>query len=187
MVSVQRRIDKALKEVEEIHSLLHPMSDSDPKLNLYQARSRREDAVRATVIQMSLSIEDLLDALFSRAFVGHDPNSKKRGSWKHGPARELHDLLQGGRLGFEPKLKLARVMRIVTKGQLSRLDKLRALRNKCAHSWLLDKVHKRGRRPRPSKRLLEYEGRNLFELSVIKDFVGEYSRIYLRLYVKYLS
>jgi hypothetical protein len=63
MASVQHRIDKTLAEVEQIHSLIHPMGDPDPRQNLYNARSRREDAVRVTVIQMSLAIEDMLDGL----------------------------------------------------------------------------------------------------------------------------
>jgi hypothetical protein len=187
MASVQRKIDKTLAEVEKIHSLLHPMGDPDPRQNLFNARSRREDAVRVTVIQMSLAIEDMLDGLFKRLFVGHDPRSKKRGSWKRGPARELHDLLETGRIGFEAKVKLARVTRIVTKKQQSRLDKLRVLRNKCAHSWMLDAVHKKGRKPQPTKRLLEYGGKNLFEFKVLEDFVWDYSRIYLKLYDKYLA
>jgi hypothetical protein len=187
MTSVQRRIDKTLAEVEQIHSLLYPMGDSDPRQNLYNARSRREDAVRVTVIQMSLAIEDILDGLFRRTLAGHNPHSKKREYTKQGLARELNDLLEGGRMGFEAKLKLAGVLRLVTKKQQSRLDKLRILRNKCAHSWLLDTIHKKGRKPRPTKRLLEFEGRDLFDMKVLEDFVWEYSRIYLRLYGRYLS
>ena len=184
MPSVQRKITKALEEVEKIHALLHPMDDPDPRQNLYQARSRREDAVRVTVIQMALAIEDLIHGMFRRLFVGYDPTSKKRAS-RHGPlARELDDLLESGRMGFEAKVKLARVLRIVTKKQQKRLDRLRTLRNKCAHSWMLDVVHKRGRRPRPTKRLLEYNGRNLFNEEVLADFMREFSGIYLKLFLK---
>src|SRR5229473_906798 len=129
MTSVQNRIEKTLAEVEQIHSLLHPMGDPDPRQNLFNARSRREDAVRVTVIQMSLAIEDILDGLFRRTLVGHDPHSNKRGNRREGPARELNDLLESGRMGFEAKLKLGRVLRLVTKKQQSRLDKLRVLRN----------------------------------------------------------
>jgi len=183
---VQHRIDKLLKDVDYIHSMLHPMGDPDPNQNLYQAIARKEDAIRATVIQMALAIEDLLDGLFRKRFVGHMPLSEKRVR-KGKLASELDDLLEGGRMGFEAKLKLARVLRILTKKQQRRLDKLRSLRNKCAHAWLLDVIRKRGRTPRPTKRLLEHEGKNLFDLKILEDFMHEYSGIYLRLFDKYLS
>lgn len=187
MSRIELQIEKTLKEVERIHAFLHPLGDSDPKLNLYQARSRREDAVRITVLQMSLAIEDLLDSLFWRVLAGHDPNSKKRRSKKRGVARELDDLLESGRLGFEAKIKLARVLRIVTKDQYGKLNQIRSLRNKCAHEWMLDIVRKREKKPAPSKRLLEYEGRNLFDIKVLERFMHVYSGIYLKLFDKYLS
>ena len=140
-----------------------------------------------TVLQVSLAIEDLLDSLFWRFFAGHNPGSHKRASKTKGIPRELDDLLTSGRMGFEAKIKLARVLSIITKGQQRRLDALRTLRNKCAHRWMLDVVRKRGGKGRPTKRLLEYKGRDLFELSVLEDFMKAYSPIYLKLYEKYLS
>ncbi len=185
MNSVERQTQKALADVETIQSFIHPVGDPDPRQNLYMARSRREDAVRVTVLQMSLAIEDMLDNLFARVFIGHDPNSKRKAQ-KGKMFRELEDLLEG-RIGFEAKLKLARVLRLITKAQQSKLDRLRSLRNKCAHSWMLDVVRKRGRGPKPTKRLLEYEGRNLFDLKVLEGFMHTYSEIYLKLFEKYLS
>ena len=187
MLHVQRQINEALQDVEKIQSFIHPLDDRDPKQNLFQARSRREDAVRITVLQMSLAIEDLLDSLFWRVFVGHDPNSKKRRSMKAGIPRALDELLKGGRMGSKTKIKLARILRIVTKSQHSRLDVLRTLRNKCAHHWMLDVVRRRRNRNRPTRRLLEYEGRNLFELKVLESFMNVYSGIYLKLFLRYLS
>lgn len=187
MSRTENALERTLNEVEQIHSFIHPMDDPDPKQNLYQARSRREDAVRITVLQMSLAIEDLLDSLFWKICAGHDPNSKKRRSKKRGVARELDELLESGRLGFEAKIKLARVLRIVTKGQYGKLNQLRSLRNKCAHEWMLDIVRKREKKPKPSKRLLEYEGRNLFDIKMLERFMHVYSGIYLKLFNKYLS
>jgi hypothetical protein len=184
MDSVERQIRKTLADIEKIHSLVHPLGDSDPKQNLYNARGRREDAVRATVLQMSLAIEDMLDGLFARFFLGHDPNSKRKVR-KGKLFRELEDFERG--MGFEAKLRLARILRLIPRAQQSKLDRLRSLRNKCAHSWMLDIVHKKRRGPRPTKRLLEYEGRNLFDLSVLENFMHIYSRIYLKLFEKYLS
>lgn len=184
MNSVERQIRKTLADVEKIHSFVHPLGDSDPKQNLYQVRGRREDAVRATVLQMSLAIEDMLDGMFARVFLGHDPNSKRKAR-KGKLFRELEDLLQRG-MGFEAKLRLARILRLITKAQQSKLDRLRSLRNKCAHSWMLDIVRKKGRGPAPTKRLLEYEGRNLFDLTALDNFMHTYSRIYLKLFEKHL-
>jgi hypothetical protein len=90
-------------------------------------------------------------------------------------------------MDFDAKLKLARLLRLVTRKQYGRLDRLRSLRNKCAHAWMLDVVHKRGRKPRPSRRLLEFEGRNLFDLKVLREVMRVYSGIYLKLFDKYLS
>lgn len=127
MNSVERQTQRALADVEKIHSFLHPLGDPDPRQNLYQARSRREDAVRVTVLQMSLAVEDMLDSLFARVFVGHDPNSKRKVP-KGKIFRDLEDLLER-RMGFEAKLKLARLLRLITKGQQGKLDRLRSLRN----------------------------------------------------------
>jgi hypothetical protein len=186
MLRVQRQTNKALRDVETIQSFIHPLNDPDPKQNLFQARARREDAVRMTVLQMSLAIEDLLDSLFWRVFAGHDPNSNKRRNKSEGIPRQLDELLKSGRMGFESKIKLARILRVVTKNQHGKLDVLRALRNKCAHSWMLDVVRKK-KRNRPTKRLLEYEGRNLFDLKALEEFMRVYSGIYLKLFEKYLS
>jgi hypothetical protein len=184
---VQRRIKEVLQEVDTIHSFLHPLDDPDPDQNLFEVLERREDAVRMTVLQVSLAIEDMLDSLFWRVFAGHDPNSKKRKSKRKGIPRDLDELLSSGRLGFESKIKLARILGIITKKQASSLDVLRALRNKCAHNWQLDVIRKRAWRNRRAKRLLEYEGRNLFDLDTLRDFTGVYARIYLKLFEKYLS
>ena len=64
----ERLTEKALKDVEAIHSFFYPTNGNDVVVNLYNARSRREDAVRTAVLQMSLAIEDLLGDLIGRPF-----------------------------------------------------------------------------------------------------------------------
>jgi hypothetical protein len=93
MSRIDRQIEKTLREVEQIHAFIHPLGDPDPRQNLYHAKSRREDAVRMTVLQMSLAIEDLLGSLFWRVFAGHDPNSKVRRSKKRGVTKFLRKLV----------------------------------------------------------------------------------------------
>jgi hypothetical protein len=183
---VRSLIRKTLEDVERIHSFVHP----DYKEDLDHARRFREDAVRMTVLQMSLSIETLLDGLFMRAFLGHEPRVIKRGErmkrkQKGKRLKKLDELLRGGRFGFESKLRLASILGLTLRSQDNRLDKLRALRNKCAHSWGLDTIHKRGRKPRPTRRLLEFEGGNLFDLKVLEKFVKIYRAIYLDLVIRY--
>lgn len=185
---IQRRINNALRDVEKIQALLHPLTDDDPTVNLFNARSRREDAVRLTVLQMSLAIESILDGLFWRIFRGYEPGDDgKRRRKKTGLNRELEELLSSGRMGFEAKLKLARVLRFITKKQQSRLDTLSSLRNKCAHRWILDVVRKRGYRNRATTRLLEFENKDLHELGVLESFVRVYSGIYLALFSRYFK
>lgn len=187
MNRIQKRIDEALRDVETIHSFVHPLGDPDHRQNLYNARARREDMVRLTVLQMALAIEDMLASNFWRIFAGHNPHSKKRSSKKRGPARELDELLTTGRLGLDAKIKLARVVGLISKKQHRQLEILQGLRNRCAHHWILDVIHKRGRKARRGRRLLEYEGRDLFDLEVLRDFMSVYSGVYLRLFEKYLD
>jgi hypothetical protein len=184
---VERQTKAALRDVEKIQSFLYPLNNSDPKVNLFQARARREDAVRMTVLQMSLAIEDLLDGLFWRFFAGYDPNSRKRVRKTAVISRQLDELLKSGRVGFDSKLRLARLIGIINKPQHNRLDTLKALRNKCAHHWMLNRIRTRGISNTPTKRLLEYEGKDLFRLNVLEDFMRVYSQIYLKLFGKYIS
>jgi hypothetical protein len=185
MDRTQRKINRILKDIDAIHSLVHPLDDTDMRTNLLNARSRREDAVRVVVLQLSLANEDLLDSLFRKVLVGHEPRKARERNRKS--ASVLDELLEGGRLNFESKIRLARVLRITTKRQDSQLHQLRGLRNRCAHRWMLDVVHKRTNAARPSRRTLEYEGRNLFDLKVLRDFFWVQSRVYLSLYKKYMS
>jgi hypothetical protein len=187
MHRVEFHIKAALRDVERIQSFLYPLNDPDPKVNLFQARARREDAVRMTVLQMSLAIEDVLDGLFWRFFAGHDPNSRKRVRKKAVASRQLDELLKTGRVGFDSKLRLARLIGVVNKDQHGKLDTLKALRNKCAHHWMLNRIRTRASKNKPTKRLLDYEGRDLFDLKVLEDFMKTYSQIYLKLFGKYLS
>ena len=180
-------IRKTLKDVDRIHSLVHPYA----KKSLFSARRFREDAVRMTVLQMSLAIETMLNALFWRAFLGYKPqiregNEKKKREPRGKRVKKLNELLDGGRFGFETKLRLASILGLTIKSQENRLDKLRALRNKCAHSWFLDNTHKRGRKPRSKRRLLEFEGGNLFDLKVLEKFVKIYNAIYSDLQLRYI-
>lgn len=182
--STERAIRRLTKEIETIQSFIHPLDDEDISINLFNAKALREDAVRMPVLQMALAVESVLDGLIAQKLVGHHPRKRKG---KIGTrAKELQELLEGGRFGFESKLRLARVLSLISKAQYSSLDRLRALRNKCAHRWTLDVIRRKGRKPQTTKRLLELGGRNLFDLAVLRDFMHVYTGIYLRLFSKYV-
>lgn len=184
---IERETQRTLQEVARIQSLIHRVDDRDPRTNLRNARSQREDAVRGLVIQLATAMENLLDDLYRRVFLGYRPGSRNPKLPRGKLAREPDELLETGKLNFDAKLRFARIGGLITKKQYRKLDKLRALRNKCAHNWSLDVVKKRERKPRPSKRLLEHNGRNLFEVGVLEELLAEYGPIYVSIFGKLLA
>src|SRR5690242_12858396 len=146
---LKRLTQKALKDAEAIHSLLYPIDGDNLDGDLQNALSRRDDAIRAAVLQMSLAIEDLLGTLIGKPlFVQMKVRSRTPAT-----VREYEKFIQSAGIGFEAKLTFARILRLITNRERNQLDKLKTLRNKCAHTWQLDIVHKRGKKPKPSKRL----------------------------------
>lgn len=183
------KIRQTLSEADLIHNLLHPVDDPDSYFNLRNAESQKEDAVRGLVLHLALAMENILDDLYLRAFLGYRPAiNARRPRGKR--ARILEGILK---LNFSRKLDLARDTGLITKKQYAKLDALRALRNKCAHNWQLDVIQKRGKRrrpgaqPLPTKRLLEHEGKNLFDIGVLKDLLTQYGPIYLSLFRKLMA
>lgn len=183
----EREIRRTLRDVARIHSLIHPVNDKDPRTKLFNARAQREDAVRGLVIQLATAMEDMLDELYRRVFLGYRPAGRNPRRPRGKLAEELDELLETGKLGFDAKLRLARIGGLITKAQYRKLDKLRAFRNKCAHNWNLDVVAKRARKPRPSRRLLEHNGRNLFEIGALEELLSEYGPIYLSMFGKLIA
>jgi hypothetical protein len=84
------------------------------------------------------------------------------------------------------KLNFARALGLITTKTKDRLAVLNTLRNKCGHHWLLKGPVRRGKRPAQKKPpLLLYEGRNLHHVATLKDFLNEYTVIYLKLWLKF--
>jgi len=186
---ISKEIRRTLKEVGQIQALLHEIDDKNLRTRLYNARSQREDAVRALVIQMATAMENLLNDLFRSAFLGYRPGSKNPKASKKPRgrgARDLDELLESGKLGFDAKLRLALVGGLITRRQYLKLDNLRVLRNKCAHNWILD-VGKRRKRGQQSRRFLEHHGKNLFKIDTLGDFCTEYGPVYVSLFGKLLA
>lgn len=184
---MEREIRRTLKEVERIQSILHPIDSKDQWDNRFNARERKEDAVRGFVIHINLAMETVLDDLFRRVFLGYRPGSKRAKRPRGKRAKELEELLVGPRaLGFEAKLRLARVVGLVNKRHNEKLRQLNKLRNKCSHRWALN-VNKRKRRSQKGTPLLEHKGRSLFKIDALESLYRESGPVYVSMFEKLLA
>ena len=147
---------------------------------------KRDDAVRAAVLQLHTAIEDLLNLLIIHRVLNAESATRTR-KLRTVAGRALHRLLYGGgSLGFEMKLNLALAHRVIASTVRNRLLVLNSLRNRCGHNWVLSgRPIRRGRRPAQKKPpLLSYRGADLHRPSVLADFSSEFGLLYLNLYLK---
>jgi hypothetical protein len=175
-------IKRLKREIEEIDRFFYG-ADEDDNRKLYAGmlERKRDDIVRSIVLQLHTAIEEILDELIAFVLTG----ASRRRARSHA-ARAVRSMLTGGgSIGFDRKLALALVLRIITPRTRDRLQTLNTLRNKCGHNWLLKAPVRHGKRPARKKApLLAYEGRDLHNVAVLEDFVGEYSAVYVKLYGK---
>lgn len=182
--SVESAIKRLTREIEEIDHVFYKFHEPDDRASFANTLERkRDDMVRSTVLQMHTSIESLLDSLIAMNVLGND----RRRLSQTDAGKALQKMLFGaGSLGFEMKLNLARALRLISTKTKDRLAVLNTLRNKCSHNWLLKGPVRRGKRPAQKKPpLLFYEGRDLHSVVALKDFVSEFTLIYLKLYMKF--
>jgi hypothetical protein len=149
---------------------------------------RRDDIVRSVVLQLHTSIEDLLTSLILYCALGiTDKKLKHRLSSERGKAfrRMLYDRES---LGFDMKLNFAVGLRLISPAGRKQLIELNTMRNRCSHNWILNRAVRRGKRPAQLKPpLLHFRGKDLHKVPVIKDFISEFSVVYLRLYAKWVQ
>lgn len=179
--SIESAIRRLTREIEEIERFFYrPNEKGDRFLYAGMLERKRDDVVRSTVLQMHTATEDLLNSYLAANITG----AIRRG--RSQSARALNKMLYGGgSLGFEMKLNLALALRLINGRTRERLVILNTLRNKCSHNWILNVPVRHGRRPAQKKPpLLLYEGRDLHSVSTLKEFVDEYSGIYLKLFIK---
>ena len=185
--TVEAAIKRLTHEIEEIDNFFYKGIENDDRI-LYAGmlERKRDDIVRSAVLQMHTAIEDLLNSYITSKVTGRP--HRGRHSARNQSARALHRMLiGGGSLGFEMKLNLALALRLISSKIKDRLIVLNTLRNKCSHNWVLKGPVRYGKRPAQKKPpLLLYEGRDLHSVATLKDFVGEYSGIYLKMYLKLL-
>lgn len=184
---VEAAIKRLTREIEEIDFYFYRTSETEDRV-LYAGmlERKRDDMVRAVVIQIHTAIEDLLDQHITYALTGATRHSRRRSH----SARALRSILVGnGSIGFDRKIALAHALRIIRKSTRERLQILNSLRNKCSHNWILKMPVRYGKRPAQKKvPLLQYEGHDLHTVVALKDFISEFGGgIYLRLFKKYLD
>jgi hypothetical protein len=181
---IEIAIKRLTREIEDIDSFFYKAAESDDRL-LYAGmlERKRDDMVRSAVLQMHTAIEELLNSYIMFTITGATPRRRASRSQSTRALRKM--LFGGGSIGFDMKLNLALALRLISTKTRDRLLVLNSLRNKCSHNWVLKVLVRQGKRPAQKKApLLLYEGHDLHTVAILKDFVGEYSRIYLKLYLK---
>jgi hypothetical protein len=186
--SVEAKIRKLSREIAAIDQFFYAVNESDDR-GLYAGmlERKRDDVVRATVLQLHTSIEDILNTAIICGVLNVKPETRKA-KMRSKRARALQKMLfGGGSLSFDMKLNFAVAIGVMKARTQAQLMELNTLRNKCSQNWLLKVPVRRGKRPRQKKPpLLLYRGRDLHNVAVLEDFVGEYGDIYVRMFLKYL-
>jgi hypothetical protein len=187
--SIETKIARLGREITEIDEYFYSGNEDEDRL-LYAGmlERKRDDIVRSAVLQLHTAIEDLLNSYIICDVLNTKPEERSRKKRGHG-ARALRRMLFGaGSMGFDMKLNFALTLRLITKKTKDKLMLLNTIRNKCSHNWLLKAPVRHGKRPKQKKPpLLLYEGRDLHNVAVLKEFADEYGKIYIKLFVKYLG
>ena len=183
---LRRKVSRLKREIDRIdrYFYLSPEGkDLDELAGMLERK--RDDVVRSTVLQLHTAIEDLLNSLIVHQVLNAQSGTRKR-KLRTVTGRALHKMLFGrGSLGFEMKLNLALVHRVITSNVRNRLLVLNSLRNKCSHNWLLSSPVRRGKRPAQKKPpLLQYEGGDLHKPETLERFYSEFGMVYVKLFMK---
>lgn len=188
--SLERKISKLRRDIVRIDEIFYAFDKNSEDRLLYMGmlERKRDDAVRAAVLQMHTAIEDLLNYYIIQTLLGvkAEGRSATMRTTRGKAIRKM--LVGGGSMGFEMKLNFAVILGLVTSRTKDRLIDLNTLRNKCSHNWLLRVPVRAGKRPRQMKPpLLSYQGHDLHNLDVFEDFTSDYGTIYFRLWLSYVG
>jgi hypothetical protein len=186
---LQRKIKRLEREIRSIDEMFYlTEKDGDPLQHAGMLERKRDDMIRAAVLQLHTSIEDVLDSHIMCRMLGVPAHGRmKLMRTRHGKAlRKLLKTAEG--LGFEQKLEMAVALKVVSDKRRKRLAILNSLRNRCSHFWLLKVPVRKGRRPGQQKPpLLQYEGHDLHKTATFRDFLREYGPLYATMFVDYIS
>jgi hypothetical protein len=177
---LQRKINRLQREIASIDEMFYLVErNGDPTQHASMLERKRDDMIRAAVLQLHTSIEAILDD----QIMCHILVVPAHGRMRLMPSRRgkaLRKLFMSAEsLGFDRKLDLAVALRIISAKRRKRLAILNTLRNRCSHFWLLKVPVRKGRRPRQQKPpLSQYNGRDLHQVATFRDFLGEYGPLY---------
>jgi uncharacterized protein with von Willebrand factor type A (vWA) domain len=186
---LRRKIKRLEHEIEAIDKAFYLFEQNGaPDQHASMLERKRDDMIRAAVLQMHTSIEDVLNQRIMCHVLGVPAHKRMQLMPTHS-GKALRKLLMSAEgLGFDQKLDLAAALRIISDKRRKRLGILNTLRNKCSHFWLLKAPVRKGRRPRQQKPpLLQYNGRDLHQVATFKDLLGEYGPLYAKMFVEYIS
>jgi hypothetical protein len=185
---VEQAIKRLNKEIDEIGAAIYASGEEKPVLVAAMLERKRDDIVRSAVLQLHTKIEDLLTSLMLYCALGiTDKKLKHRLSSEKGKAfrRMLYDRES---LGFDTKLNFAVGLGLISPTGRKQLMELNTMRNKCSHNWILNRAVRRGKRPKQLKPpLLHFRGKDLHKVAVLKEFISEFTVVYLRLYAKWVQ
>jgi hypothetical protein len=135
--ATKRKIAKITADIARIEESFFRASDPDLDQRYHELTRKREHLLRGIVLELHLSIEDIITGAIGNALL--------QGRLIRSPiGQTLRDLLQDDRpLGFRHKLMLARTLNLVTRKELADLADLNTVRNKCSHTWVLKKLVRR--------------------------------------------
>src|SRR5215831_8788975 len=178
---IQKKIARLRREIDKIDGFFYTNTPDDADL-VWTLELKRDDMVRAIVLQLHTSTEDLLNIrTINRILAG-----RGRRSTRNHAARALRKLFYGARsIGFDAKLNLALAIGLINLNTKERLEELNSLRNKCSHNWRLNVRRRHGRKAAQKKPpLLMYQEQDLHKAAVLEGFRHEYTNLYLKLFLR---
>lgn len=178
--TIERNIRRLEREIAEIDVFVYPPDDGDRALHLGMLERKRDDTVRAAVLQIHTAIEDVLTTLLLQRALDL-PIEDRQVTQRSKSGKAMEKLISG--FTYDKKVELAFALRLFRQNTKTKLNEIGALRNKCAHNWLLNVRLRRGR-PRQGRKppLLQYGGKNLHRVDVLKEFMSVYAGVYIRLW-----
>lgn len=176
----KRKLAQVTADIARIERSFFQPADPDLDQRYFELKRKREHLLRSIVLELHLSIEDIITGAVGNALLRGRPIRSPVG-------QTIRDLLQDDRpLGFRHKLMLARSLNLVTRMEFADLAELNTIRNRCSHNWSLDKIRRRKIKPSTAKRpLLRWRGTNLYKTDAFTDFVSYFSKYYLKLWLRH--
>ena len=177
--TLKRNITKIAADIARIEKEFFQTDDPDLRQRHFALVRKREHLLRSIILERHLMIENILTAGIGNALLQGRPIRSPAG-------HAIRDLLEDDHpLGFRHKLLLARSLSLITRAELTDLAELNTVRNRCSHTWLLNKVTRRKiKRTKPKRPLLRFRGTSLYQTDAFLKFEGLFTKHYLRLWLR---